>query len=140
MSINSVYKIKKINDIEIKILRENEECYIKIVPVNHKSTPKKIFICINNENYNWDIYDQNGRDMHKIYLKGKEIEPCFYLIDQKETYEIICKLNKIIVNKISNNNGFHVEYKNNCISSKVTFWGVNTYRTSRKEKSPFIYM
>ncbi|MCJ2513849.1 MAG: hypothetical protein LN408_05365, partial [Candidatus Thermoplasmatota archaeon] len=43
----NIFVNKKINDIEVKMLRENEKCFIKIVPIIQKSTPKKLFIIIN---------------------------------------------------------------------------------------------
>ena len=118
------------------MLRKNEDCYIKIVPTTQKSNPKKIFIMINGEEHQFDIYDQNGRESHKIFLKGNQIKPCFYLIDDKNYFKILCNFNEIIVTKKSK--GYN---KNcNCISKKISCWGVDIYTTSRKEKSPFCDM
>jgi hypothetical protein len=142
MTFKNIFIKKNINDIQIKMLREKEKCYIKIIPITQKSSPKKLFITINSEKYQWDIFDKNGIGLHKIYLKGKKIEPCFYMIDDKNLIKIFCKKNDINIkklseeykNKIINNDG------NNCISSDVDCWGVNIYMTSRAEKSPFCYM
>ena len=133
---------KKIHDIEIKMLRENENCFIKIVPIIQKSTQKKLFIMINCNDHQWDIYDQNGRDSHKIYLKGHKIKPCFYLLDGDESFRILCNIDKINIYKNSgeHNIQFFLKDNCNCISSKVSCWAVAIYMTSRKEKSPFCYM
>jgi len=141
MCVNNIFVNKKINDIEIKMLRERENCYIKIIPVTQKSSPKKLFITINGEGHQWDIYDQNGRDSHKIYLKGQQIEPCFYLVDGNICYKILCNINDINIKKFSEGKTiFYHKDICNCISSEVTCWGVNIYMTSRAEKSPFCYM
>jgi len=142
MSETHIFLNKKINDTEIKMLRKNEDCYIKIVPTTQKSNPKKLFIMINGEEHQFDIYDQNGRESHKIYLKGNQIEPCFYLIDDKNNFKILCKINEIIVIKKlkESNRKFKFNKNCNCISTKISCWGVDIYMTSRKEKSPFCDM
>jgi hypothetical protein len=142
MTLKNIFINKKINDIQINMLREKEKCYIKIIPLTQKSSPKKLFITINGEKYNWEIYDKNGKDSHRIYLKGQQIEPCFYMIDSKNLYKIFCKKNDIDIKKLSKENKNKIFEKdiNNCISSDITCWGVNIYMTSRKEKSPFCFM
>ena len=136
----NIFVNKKINDIEVKMLRENEKCFIKIVPIIQKSTPKKLFIIINGDEHQWDIYDQNGRGSHKIYLKGHEIKPCFYLLDGDEHFRILCNIDKINVYKNSEKHNINLFLKDNCISSKVSCWAVAIYTTSRKEKLPFCDM
>jgi hypothetical protein len=142
MILNNIFVDKKINDIQIKMLREKEKCYIKIIPLNQKSTQKKIIIKINGEKHQWDIYDKNGRESHKIYLKGQKIEPCFYLINTTNSYRIVCNKKDINIKKLSKENKNKVLQKNifDCISQDVECWGVKIYMTSRAEKSPFCYM
>jgi hypothetical protein len=135
----NIFINKKINDIEIKMLRENEKCFIKIEPIKHKSTHKKIFIIINGEEHQWDLYDEDGKESQKIYLKGEQIKPCFYIKNCDEKYLIICKINDIDILKISEKNNIKEFLKNkyNCISQKVSCWAISIYITSRKEKYPF---
>lgn len=142
MLVNNIFVTKKIKDIEIKMLREKEKCYIKIIPIVQKSSPKRVYITINDEEHQWDIYDQKGRDAHKIYLKGQQIEPCFYLIDGNNCYKIHCKINEINIKKLSEENKIKFSNKDvfNCISSDINCWGVNIYMTSRVEKPPFSFM
>jgi hypothetical protein len=142
MTSKNIFIKKNINDIQIKMLREKEKCYIKIIPTTQKSSPKKLFITINGEKHQWEIFDENGRGSHRVYLKGKKIQPRFYMIDDNNIIKIFCKKNDININKLSEElkNTIPDNYGNNCISSDVYCWGVNIYKTSRAEKSPFCFM
>jgi hypothetical protein len=142
MSETNIFINKKINDIEIKMLRENEKCFIKIEPIKKKSNPKKIIIIINGEEHQWDVYDKNGRESHKIYLKGKQITPFFYLKDHNERYLIICNIDDINLLKISEEHNIRnfLRNKYNNISHNASCWAISIYKTSRKEKYPFYYM
>lgn len=138
----NIFIEKKIDDIEIKMLRENEKCYIKIIPIAQKSIKKQIYIMLNNEKHQWYIYDEEGNYSHKIYLKGKKIEPCFYLLDDKNKYHIKCKYDKIILVKMINNHNINNFLKKNCncISTDISCWAISLYNTSRIEKKPFSIM
>ena len=130
---------KSIQDIEIKMLRIKNDCYIKIIPSHQISNAKKIIININGEKYQFDIYDKNGRESLRIYLKGKKIEPSFYLLDNKVNYNILCLENGINIKKIPREE-INKEKFSNCISRDISCWAVNIYMTSRKEKPPFCNM
>ena len=133
---------KNIQDIEIKMLRIKNDCYIKIIPSCQKSDAKKIIIMINGEKRQFDIYDENGRESLRIYLKGKKIEPNFYLLDNKVNYKILCLKNGIDIKKIplAEINKDKLIKFSNCISRDISCWAVNIYMTSRKEKQPFCNM
>ena len=142
MSEKPILINKKINDLEIKMLRKNQDCYIKIEPITQKSNPKILIIMINGEKHQFDIYDKNGRESHKIYLKGNMVTPCFYILDDEIYFKILCNNNDIIVTKKSKeyNNKFNLSEIYNCISTKISCWAVNIYMTSRTEKPPFCDM
>jgi hypothetical protein len=139
MSEEYIFSNKKIENFEIKMLRENQVCYIKIIPINKKSIPTNFLIKINGDNYNFDIFDKNGRELYKIYLKGKKIIPHFYLINGRFIYEIICDNDRIISLKKHNDKSNFNNIINN-ISENISCWAVNIYKTSRKEKKPFCDM
>ena len=64
----TIFDKKKFNDIEIKMLRENEKCYIKINPIFQKSIYKKISIMLNGEEHHWNLYNQDGKISNIIYF------------------------------------------------------------------------
>ena len=73
MSEKQIFFKKNIQDIEIKMLRIKNDCYIKIIPISHKSNTKKLFIMINGEAHQFDIYDNNGRASDWSFLYSRKI-------------------------------------------------------------------
>ena len=142
MSEKRFYFNKKIQNIEIKMLRKKHDFYIKIIPIIQKSKPMFFFIIIDGENYKFDIYDEKGRESHKIYLKANNVNPCFYLILDDIYYKILCKNNDIIITRklreLSTN--FNLNDIINFDSNNISCWAINIYMTSRKEKPPYCYM
>lgn len=142
MSKNYKYIKNKIRDIEVTMLRENQDCWIKILPTKNNSQISTIHIMINNEEYHWELYDKDGKDAHKIYLKGNQIEPCFYLEIGDDKYSINFFYDKIVIKKIIKNYD-HISYLRenyNFQSNNVSCWAVAIYMTSRKEEKPFCDM
>lgn len=142
MSYNYKSFKKRIKDVEFIMLRDDSKCWIKIIPTLQKSAHTIIHFMLNDEQYTWDIYDKNGRNSHKIYFKGLDIEPCFYIKIEVEEYKIHFYNKDIEIKKILKKENI-IDYliKNcNCISSNVSIWAVAIYMTSRKEKIPFCYM
>lgn len=76
----------KIDNIEFKMIRKEDNCWIKVVPIKRKSTSSSLHIIINGKEYNFDIYDKNGIEAHRIYFKGYKILPSFYLIFGKKKF------------------------------------------------------
>lgn len=132
----------KIRDIEFKMFRENQNCWIKIIPTKKNSIKSTIYIMINNEEYSWEIYDKFGNDVNKIYLKGYKIEPCFYLEIGDIRYSIHFFYDKIDIKKIIKNHDkkMYINKNCNCKSIDVECWAIAIYFTSRKEKEPFCFM
>jgi hypothetical protein len=136
---NYLRSIAKINDIEFKMLRKNDNCWIKIEPIKRESIPSSLHIILNGEDYHLDIYDRSGKESHKIYFKGCKSMPCFYLKSGENCYRIDCTDDKIHVNPITETHSMENYLKNNCncISSESTCWATAIYYTSRPEKPPF---
>ena len=129
----------KINDIEFKILRKKDDCWIKIEPIKRESLPSNLHIILNGEKHHWDIYDTSGREAHKIYFKGNKCIPSFYLRSGEKCYRVDCANDKIHVCPINETHTMD-DYMNencNCISSEAYCWATAIYYTSRPEKSPF---
>ena len=86
MSEKPILINKKINDLEIKMLRKNQDCYIKIEPITQKSNPKILIIIINGEKHQFDIYDKNGREVVEVgsHQRGivEELEKAHIYIEQ----------------------------------------------------------
>lgn len=130
---------KIVNHIEFKMLRKGEKCWIKAVPLNRLSTPSSLFLILNNEYHNWDIYDKNGREAHEIYFEGIESIPCFYLISGENRYQINCDNDKIKVIPITEDHiqENYIKDKCCCNSPRAFCWAKAVYYTSRPDKSPF---
>jgi len=139
--IKQEYKIlnKVLNDIEFKILINNKNCWIKIIPCKRKSKPSSLHIIINNEQYNFNIYDKDGIESDKIYFKGSEITPSFYLKYQEQSFRIDFKTDKINILPINESHVMEMYIKNYCsfISPQSSCWAVTKYYTSIPEKPPF---
>jgi len=142
MSEKRFYFNKKIQNVEIKMLRIKHDFYIKIIPIIQKSDPMLFLIVIDGENYKFEIYDENGRESHKIYLKGNNIFPCFYLILDDVYFEILCKNTDIIISRKFREfgNNFNLNDIINLDSTNVSCWAINVCMTSRKEKNPYCDM
>ena len=130
---------KIINNIEFKMIRSDDKCWIKVVPLVRISKPTSIHLLLNDEYYNWDIYDENGIESHKIYFEGFNINPSFYLRTGKNSYRIDFKNKGIEVIPIKENHKKEIYLKKNCNykSSKSSCWAKAVYYTSRPDKPPF---
>jgi hypothetical protein len=96
-----------INNIEFKMLRKDDNCWIKVIPLVRTSTPSNLHIILNDEYHHWDIYDENGREAHEIYFEGVGITPSY------------------------------IKENCNCNSSQASCWAKAVFYTSRPDKSPF---
>jgi len=130
---------KIIKNIEFRMIRENEKCWIKVVPLKRKSIPSSLHIILNDEYHYWDIYDKEGRENHKIYFKGERSYPSFYLKCGENCYKIIC--DKLGINSIPITEEHKLDkfLKENCFcnSPQASCWAKSVYFTSRPDKSPF---
>lgn len=129
----------KIDNIEFKMIRKEDNCWIKVVPIKRKSTSSSLHIIINGKEYNFDIYDKNGIEAHRIYFKGYKILPSFYLIFGKKSFKVDCKLNEIKILPITEVHEIKNYIEKNCSINSInaSCWAVAVYYTSRPEKSPF---
>jgi len=138
MSENYLKLIETIKDIDFKMIRKNEKCWIKIEPIKRNSVHSTIFIFINGEEHHWDIYDQNGSEKHIVYFEGESVNPCFFIKSEKCQFTVAFAKN-IKINtklKVENIDDF-LKNNCNCISQKVTCWAKDLFITSRPDKSPF---
>ena len=128
-----------INDIEFKMIRKEQNCWIKAEPINKISTPSSLHIILNGEDHHWDIYDNNGKEAHKVYFKGYRSTPSFYLKSGENYYKIDCNVNDLHVLPISETHNLDTYLKDHCfcISSQASCWAVAIYNTSEPEKPPF---
>jgi len=128
-----------IDNIEFKMIRKDNKCWIKAVPIDRISKPSSIHFILDNEYYYWDIYDENGREAHEIYYEGYKSDPSFYLKSGKNCYKIDFKCDGIKVLKIKKNHKQDVYIKENCNckSSQSNCWAKAVYYTSRPDKPPF---
>ena len=130
---------KTINNIEFKMIRSNEKCWIKVVPLARKSKPSSICFILNNEDFHWDIYDENGSEAHEIYFEGIDIDPCFYLKSGDKCYRIDFEKDGIKIITIPKSYKQDIYIKENCNlkSLKSSCWAKAVYYTSRPDKPPF---
>ena len=130
---------KTVNNIEFKMLRKGEECWIKIIPSLIRYDPTSLHIILNNESYHFDIYDENGNEKHNIFFKGERITPSFYIKSEQGCFRIDCKNNGIKTVQITEKHNIDDYLKNNCsfISPKTTIWAVNIFYTKTPDKTPF---
>lgn len=128
-----------IKDIEFIMIRKDEKYWIKAVPLKRKSDPSSLHVIVNDEYHNWDIYDKEGKETYKIYFKGKNISPSFYLKSGVNCYQIKCDKDGIKVIQISENHSLDNYVKEKCYynSSQVSCWAKSVYYTSRPDKPPF---
>jgi hypothetical protein len=130
---------KTVNNVEFKMLRKGEECWIKIVPSSIKSDPTSLHIILNDEKYHFDIYDNYGNELHNIFLKGERITPSFYSKSEQNCFRVDCKNNGIETVQINEKHKIDDYLKNNCsfISPQATLWAVNIFYTKTPDKPPF---
>ena len=128
-----------IENIEFNMIRKNDKCWIKVVPLKRKSTPSSIHIILNDEHHHWDVYDKDGKENHKIYFKGEMSYPSFYLKSGKKCFRIKCHKDGFKVIKINENHIFDDYLKENCYcnSPQTSCWAKSVYFTSRPDKTPF---
>jgi len=128
-----------INNIEFKMIRKDENCWIKAEPINRVSTPSSLHIILNGEEHHWDIYDESGKESHKVYFKGYESTPSFYLKSKQNCFRIDCDYNDIKSVPITETHKLDTYMKDNCncISSQAACWAVAIYCTTEPDKPPF---
>jgi hypothetical protein len=131
-----------INDIEFKMLRKDDKCWIKVVPIIQNSAPSSLHIIVNREDHHWDIYDENRRDIHKVYFKGDKSTPSFYLISGEDCFRIDCNNDGFKVLPITENHQMDSYLKDycNCSSLRASVWAIAIYSTNMSEKPPFSEM
>ena len=132
----------KVDDIEFEMIRKDDNCWIKAVPITQISTPSSLHIILNGEDHHWDIYDRSGRDMHKIYFEGCKSTASFYLKSGDNSFRIDCDVDDIKVIPINETHKMDTYMKDNCncISSQAFCWAKAIYYTSRPDKPPFDVM
>jgi len=128
-----------INDIEFKMIRKGDNCWIKAVPLTQQSTPSSLHIILNGEDHHWDVYDESGRDIHKVYFEGYKSTPSFYLKSGENSFRIDCDVDVIKVLPITETHKMDTYLKDKCycISLQASCWAIAIYSTSRPDKSPF---
>ena len=128
-----------IKDIEFRMIREHDKCWIKVVPLKRKSIPSSLHIILNNEYHHWDIYDKDGKENHIIYFKGERICPSFYLKCGNNSYIFNFENQGIKSIPITEEHNIDKFLKQNCYfnSPQATCWGKSVYFTSRPDKPPF---
>lgn len=133
---------KTIDDIDFKMLRKGDKCWIKVVPRIQESTPSTIYLKLNGVIHQWDIYNGIGRDVHKVYFKGDKCVPIFYLKLGDTYYRIDCGYENIKTTRIHENgkNELIVKKEIICNLSQTSCWAISIYSTSEPEKPPFNIM
>jgi hypothetical protein len=121
------------------MLRQDDNCWIKAVPVIQFSIPSSLHIILNGEDHHWDMYDENGREANKVYFKGYKTTPCFYLKSGENRFRIDFNVDDIKVLPITKTHKMDTYLNDNChcISSKASCWAKSIYYTSRPDKPPF---
>lgn len=120
------------------MIRKDDNCWIKAVPLIQQSTPSSLHIILNGEDHHWDVYDKTGRDVHKVYFEGYKSKPSFYLKSEENCFRVDCDVDDIKVLPITETHKMDAYLKNkcNCISSQASCWAKAIY-TSRPDKPPF---
>ena len=128
-----------INDIEFKMIRKGDRCWIKAIPINRVSTPSSLHLILNGEEHHFDIYDKSGREAHEFYFEGYKSTPSFYLKSGEDSFRVDCGHNDIKYIPITQTHKFDTYMKDNCccVSSNASCWAVAVYFTKRRDKSPF---
>jgi hypothetical protein len=133
---------KIINDIEFKMIRNDDNCWIKVEPLIQHSAPASLHIILNDEDHHWDIYDNTERDTNKIYFKGYKCTPSFYLKSGDSCFRIDCNYDGFEFLPIEESHSMDGYLKDfcHCKSLKASCWAIAIYYTSRREKPPFCEM
>ena len=94
---------------------------------------------LNGEEYHWDVYNKSGEESHKIYFKGYNTSPCFYLKSGKNRYRIYCDNDDIKMFPITEAHWIDEYLKDycSCKSSTASCWAIALGYTSRPENYPF---
>lgn len=124
------------------MIRKDKEFWIKVIPITQKSNPSSIHLCIDGDEHCWNIYDESGRDNHKIYFKGNGIVPSFYLKSEEKSYKIDFDSKEIKVHELAGINDINSYVKKNCNvpSSQATCWAIDIYHTCNPDDFPFDIM
>lgn len=130
---------KKFKDIEFKMKREKDKCFIKIEPTARFSEPSTIYISLNNELHKWEVYDKDGAESCFVYFKSSSGKPIFYLKTGNVSYEITFNYEKITVKKIIKNHNIrkYTSEKLNFKSIDASCWGEAIFYSKRPDKPPF---
>ena len=139
MSKNESRFYETICDIEFKMIRIAEKCWIKVVPKTRASKESSLCIILNDKKHHWAVYDENGIESHEIYFEGVNINPSFYLKSGRNSYRIDFKKDGIEFILISNVYEKDTYLKENCNfnSPQCSCWAKAIYYTSRPDKPPF---
>ena len=121
------------------MIRDKDNCWIKIEPTRRKSKPSILYIVLNKEEYCFDVYDENGIESQIIYFKGDDVTPSFYLKSENNFFRIDFENNDINIIPITEKHQMKSFINDNCscFSSSSSCWSVTKYFTSRPEKPPF---
>jgi len=128
-----------VNDIEFKMLRKDDKCWIKAEPISRMSTPSSLHIILNDEDHHWDVYDESGKEAHKIYFEGYKSTPSFYLKSGGNCFRVDCGYDEIRVLPITGTHRLDTYLMDNCccVSSQASCWAVAIYYTKTPDKPPF---
>jgi hypothetical protein len=131
--------LKIIGNIEIKMIIRNEKCWIKISPMVRKYIQSNLKFILNDEIYNFEIYDKNGIESHEIYFEGEKCNPSFCLISEEKRYRIDFNQSSIKIKSLTGINKLkdYLKEKCNIKSINSSCWAKAVYYTSRPDKSPF---
>jgi len=121
------------------MIRKGDNCWIKAVPITQESTPSSLHIILNDNEHHWDIYDESGRDVHKVYFKGYKSAPSFYLKSGQDCFRIDCGHNDIKVLPITETHKIDTYLKDSCNynSPQASCWAIAIYSTRELDKPPF---
>jgi hypothetical protein len=121
------------------MMRKDNNCWIKAVPITQMSTPSSLHIILNGEEHHWDVYDVSGHEVHKVYFEGYKSTPRFYLKRGENCCRVDCDYDDIKVVPITETHRMDTYMKTHCscISSQASCWAVALYYTNELEKPPF---
>ena len=121
------------------MIRKGDNCWIKAVPLTQQSTPSSLHIILNGEDHHWDMYDESGRDIHKVYFEGYKSTPSFYLKSGENAFRVDCDVDDIKVLPITETHRMDTYLKDNCNcnSTQTSCWAVAIYYTKRPDNPPF---
>lgn len=124
------------------MMRKDEKYWIKVTPITQKSNPSSLHLSMDNKEHYWNIYDDKGRDKHKVYFKGKKIMPSFCLKLKNKSYRFDFNDKGIKVQDMGEIKGLTLYIKNKCNieSSIANCWAIDIYHTCSPEEHPFDLM